>query len=171
VPGSQRSRITTATDFVYGRMRHRDAWSSATAEPLPPQRGFDSLQGHKYCLLTTFRKSGDPVPTPVWFGLADGKVYLRTEATVGKVKRIGNNPRVRVAPCTLRGRPLGPPAEGSARVLGPEDADRAERAIAANYCLFRRIYEGLGQRLSSIDQVYIEIEPATPDEATRADPA
>jgi PPOX class probable F420-dependent enzyme len=171
VPPSQRSRITAATDFVYGRMRHADAWSSATAEPLSPQTGFDSLQGHKYCLLTTFRKSGEPVPTPVWFGLADGKAYFRTEAAVGKVKRIRNNPRVRVAPCTLRGRPLGPPAEGMARVLGPEGADRAERAISANYGLFRRIYEAVGQRLSSIDQVYVEVEPLRPEQIARPDAA
>jgi hypothetical protein len=71
----------------------------------------------------------------------------------------------------MRGRPLGPPAEGSARVLGPEDAAHAERAISANYGLLRRIYEGVGQRLSSIDQVYIEIEAASPDEAIRPDPA
>jgi PPOX class probable F420-dependent enzyme len=159
VPSSQRSRITAATDFVYGRMRHADAWSSAKAAPLPPERGFDSLHAHKYCLLTTFRRSGEPIPTPVWFGLADGKVYFRTEAGVGKVKRIRNDPRVRVAPCTLRGRPLGPPAEGRARVLGPEDAERAERAIAANYGLARRLYEAIGERFSSIDQVYIEIAP------------
>jgi hypothetical protein len=146
-------------------MRHRGAWGSATAEPLSPQHGFGSLQGHKYCLLTTFRKSGEPVPTPVWFGLADGKAYFRTEAAVGKVKRIRNNPRVRVAPCTLRGRPLGPPAEGLARVLGPEGTDRAERAISANYGLFRRIYEAIGQRLSSIEQVYIEIAPLSPADA------
>lgn len=116
-------------------------------------------------MLTTFRKSGEPVPTPVWFGLADGNVYFRTEAAVGKVKRIRNKPRVRVAPCTLRGRPLGAPAEGLARVLGPEGADRAERAISANYGLFRRIYEAVGQRFSSIDQVYVEIEPLRPEEA------
>jgi PPOX class probable F420-dependent enzyme len=159
MPSSQRSRITAATDFVYGRMRHGDAWRSATAEPLSPERGFELLRGHKYCLLTTFRRSGEPVPTPVWFGLADGRAYFRTEAGVGKVKRIRNDPRVRVAPCTLRGRPLGPPAEGSARVLGAEDSERAERAISGNYGLARKLYEGIGNRFSSIDQVYIEIAP------------
>ena len=73
LPGSHRSRITAVTDFFYLRMRHRDAWSSAAAEAIAPEHGFESLRGHKYCLLTTFRKSGKPVPTPVWFGLADGK--------------------------------------------------------------------------------------------------
>jgi PPOX class probable F420-dependent enzyme len=169
VPSSQRSRITAATDFVYGRMRHGDAWSSATAPHLPPERGFELLRDHKYCLLTTFRRTGEPVPTPVWFGLADGNVYFRTEAGVGKVKRIRNDPRVRVAPCTLRGRPLGPPAEGRARVLGAEDSERAERAIAANYGLARKLYEGIGNRFSSIDQVYIEIAPSSPAEVAPPD--
>jgi PPOX class probable F420-dependent enzyme len=139
-------------------MRHRDAWSSAAAETIAAEHGFESLSGHRYCLLTTFRKSGEPIPTPVWFGLADGTVYLRTEAAVGKVKRIRSNPRVRIAPCTLRGKPLGPPAEGRARVLAPDESERAERAIAANYGLFRKLYEGGGNRLP-IDLVYIAVEP------------
>jgi uncharacterized protein len=159
VTDAQRSRITAFTDSMYDRMRHRDAWSSATADTLPPERGFETLQGHKYCLLTTFRKSGKPVPTPVWFGLADGRIYLYSEATVGKLKRIRNNPRVRVAPCTLRGKPLGPPAEGHARVLAADETDRAERAIAANYGLGRKLYQAIAHRLSSVALVYIEVAP------------
>jgi PPOX class probable F420-dependent enzyme len=147
------------TDAIYLRMRHRGAWDSAAAEPLPAERGFESLRGHKYCLLTTFRKSGEPVPTPVWFGLADGTVYLRTEAAVGKVKRVRNDPRVRLAPCTLRGKPLGPPAEGAARVLAPGESEPAERAIASNYGLIRKLYEGVSARLLSVEELYIAVEP------------
>jgi PPOX class probable F420-dependent enzyme len=95
----------------------------------------------------------------VWFGLADGKLYLRTEATAGKVKRIRNNPRVLVAPCTFRGKPSGAPAEGRGRVLQASESEGAERAIAANYGLFRKLYEGVGSRLS-IELLYVEIEPA-----------
>jgi PPOX class probable F420-dependent enzyme len=168
VPASQRSRITAFTDFFYLRMRHRDAWSSAAAETIAPEQGFESLRGHKYCLLTTFRKSGEPIPTPVWFGVADGKVYLRTEAAVGKVKRIRTSPSVRVAPCTFRGKPLGPPAEGSAHVLEATESERAELAIAANYGLFRKLYEGAGNRLPT-ELVYIEIEPASAGGAAPAD--
>ncbi len=158
MPGSQRSRITAVTDFFYLRMRHRDAWSSAEAGTITPEHGFASLRGHKYRLLTTFRKSGEPIPTPVWFGLADGKVYLRSEEAVGKVKRIRSNPRVRIAPSTLRGKPLGPPAEGRARILAPDESERAERAIAANYGLLRKLYERGGNRLP-IDRVSMEVEP------------
>ena len=158
MPGSERSRFTALTDSIYLRMRHRGAWSSGTAEPIAPDRGFESLRGHRYCLLTTFRNNGDPVPTPVWFGLADGKVYFRTESAVAKVKRIRSNPRVRVAPCTVRGKPLGPPAEGRARIIESHEWEAAERAIAANYGLFRKLYEGVGNRLP-IDVVYVEVEP------------
>ncbi len=164
VPAKQRSRITALTDAVYLRMRHRDAWSSARAQPAPAEEGFSSLSGRKYCLLTTFRRSGDAVPTPVWFGLAAGKLYFHSESSVGKMKRIRNEPRVLVAPCTLRGKPLGPPAEGRARVLGEEEADSAERAIADNYGLFRRVYEAGGSRLP-IDMVYVEVTPAPPTPA------
>jgi uncharacterized protein len=161
VPAAQRSRITALTDALYLRMRHRDAWSSATARPAPAEEGFSSLSGRKYCLLTTFRRNGDPVPTPVWFGLAGGRLYFHSESSVGKMKRIRNEPRVLVAPCTVRGKPLGSPAEGRARVLGEDEAASAERAIAANYGLFRRIYEAGGSRLP-VDMVYVEVTPAPP---------
>ena len=157
---SDRSRITQVTDRIYLRMRHRDAWSSATAEPAAPERGFELLRGRKYCLLTTFRRSGEPVPTPVWFGLAGDRLYFHSEATVGKVKRIRANSRVRVAPSDVRGKPLGPPAEGVARVLPPEEEQAAERAIAANYGLGRRVYERVGERIGP-DMVYVEVVRAT----------
>jgi uncharacterized protein len=154
------SRSGAVIDFILLRIRHRDAWSSEAAATVAPEHGFESLRGHKYCLLTTFRKSGEPVPTPVWLGLADGKVYLESEANVGKVKRIRNSPRVRLAPCTSRGKPLGPPVEGRARILAPDEWERAERAIAANYGLFRKVFEGIGNRLD-VDSVRIEVESST----------
>ena len=118
------------------------------------------MRGHKYCLLVTYKRSGEAVPTPVWFGLGDGKLYVRSEADVAKVKRIRNNPEVRVAPCTMRGKPLGPPAEGRARVLDQSgDRQRAEAALQANYGLGRKIYERAGGAFG-IETVYLEITPA-----------
>jgi len=111
-------------------------------------------------VLITYRKSGEPVPTPIWFGVtADGRaVYVRTEARSGKVKRIRNDPRVRLAPSTLRGKPLGPPLEGRARIVPEAEEEQAERVIAANYGRFRKIYEGMP---SGAELVYVEIEPGS----------
>lgn len=121
--------------------------------------GCEHLRGHKYCLLVTYRRSGEAVPTPVWFGLRAGKLYVRTEADAAKVKRIGNDPRARVAPCTARGKPLGPPADGRARVLADPGEERdAEAALQGNYGLGRRVYEGAGAVLGPA-AVYLEITP------------
>ena len=153
---SHKSRITRITDFVYDHTRHKDAWQSASQEPVA---GFDSLRGQKYALLTTYKKSGEPVPSPVWFGLdTDGRFYFTTEEASPKVRRMRNNPAVRIAPSKQNGKPLGPPAEGTARVLPPEDAARAEAIIAANYgrgrTIFDRVTSGLG-----VAAVYVEVTP------------
>jgi PPOX class probable F420-dependent enzyme len=147
-------RLAAASNRFYLRIRHPEAWRTEASA-----QGFDALAGHKYCLLITFRRSGEPVPTPVWFGLDDGKVYFRSEAEVGKIKRIRNEPRALVGPCNFRGRPLGPMAVGRARVLPSDGADRAEAALQANYGLGRRLYEGSGERLG-LETVYVEVAPA-----------
>lgn len=90
---------------------------------------FPTLEGHKNINLTTFRKSGDAVPTPVWFVVLEDKLYVRTEAGSGKVKRIRNNGRVELAPSTVRGKTVGPTTEGEARVLGPGEENLAEKAM------------------------------------------
>jgi uncharacterized protein len=163
-PGSHRRRIAVVVDRFYLRMRHRGAWRSTAPDATTRQQGFSSLRGHKYCLLSTFRKTGEVVPTPVWFGLADGKVYIRTEAAVGKVKRIRRDPRVHIAPCTFRGKPLGSSMEGCARILAPDESERAERAIAASHGLQRRLYEGTVGRVLYSELLYIEITPKTDQE-------
>jgi PPOX class probable F420-dependent enzyme len=149
--------VPSLTNRFYHWIRHPAAQSLAGEQHTVS--GFGHLRGHKYCLLVTYRRSGQPVPTPVWFGLGDGNVYIRSEADVAKVKRIRNDPRARVAPCTARGKPVGPAAEGRARVLGQAaEIEQAEAALSANYGLGRRLYEGAGTRLG-IDTVYLEIAP------------
>jgi PPOX class probable F420-dependent enzyme len=94
---------------------------------------FDHLTGHYYMSLTTFRRSGVPVPTPVWFADLDGAVVIVTALESGKIKRIRHTPRVTVAPCDARGDVLGPQVAGIARFLDGEDAARADAALDAKY--------------------------------------
>ena len=150
-------RLSDASYRLYGAIRH--GGSGQIADGVAEASGFDHLQGHKYVLLITYRRSGEGVPTPVWFGLRDGKAYVHTEPRTAKVRRIRANPRVRLAPCTMRGKPLGPAAEGHARVLPPEEDASAEAAIQANYGVARRLYEQPLTR-SSLEWVYLEISPA-----------
>jgi PPOX class probable F420-dependent enzyme len=125
--------------------RLRDPASQAAARGEPTVEGFDALRDHKYCLLVTYRRSGEPVPTPVWFGLdGAGRLYVRTPTGSGKVKRVRADPCVLVGPANARGKPLGPLAEGHARVLADAaERDDAEGTVQANYGLGRRVFEAL----------------------------
>ena len=97
--------------------------------PMPIPR---ELEGQNYISLVTFRKSGAAVPTPIWFGEDDDKIYVMTRSDSGKYKRIRNNPEVRVAPCSIRGKITGPEFEARARILppktGPALARRSKRS-------------------------------------------
>ena len=85
------------------------------------------IQRQKYIRPSTYRKSGAAVLTPVWFGEQDDKLYVMTRNDSGKYKRIQNNPQVRIAPCTMRGKITGPDFAATARILPPEDWPRARK--------------------------------------------
>lgn len=110
------------------------------------------------CLaLTTFKRDGTGVTTPIWFNVMGGKLVVTTPRTAWKVKRVADNPRVTFATCTQRGRVTGPVLSGTARVLpdaelGPVIAAKRRRYRSA---LFIQLLPGKS------DQVAIEITPET----------
>jgi PPOX class probable F420-dependent enzyme len=127
---------------------------------------FAGLAGHKYCQLVTFRRTGAGVPTPVWFALEGDRLYVKTERPSGKLKRIRNDARVEVAPCTLRGRVLGAFATGRARVLDATEAAAAERALRTRYGLVRRLFGLVVEpifALRGLAPAYLEVVPAGAD--------
>ena len=142
---------------VYDRARHPRAFEVAREEGTA--RDFSGLAGARQALVVTFKRSGEAVPTPVNFGLDDqGRLYFRTEPHVAKVRRIKRDPHVRVGPCSIRGKPLGPMAEGRARVLPPEEEERAYAAIEANWSPGMKVFEKGADRLP-VEMVYVEVEP------------
>ena len=95
------------------------------------------LQGHKYVSLATLRRNGQEVRTPVWFAEQAGKLYVMTRTDSGKFKRIRNQPQVRLAACTMRGKVTGPWADGQARILDRAEEGVARQALARKYFLMR----------------------------------
>ncbi|MFL5656155.1 MAG: PPOX class F420-dependent oxidoreductase [Ktedonobacteraceae bacterium] len=81
-------------------------------------------KGHT-TILTSFRRNGMGVGSPVGTVASQGKLYFMTAASTGKVKRLANNPRVTVAPSTFKGEALGPGIEGTARRLSGEEFKQA----------------------------------------------
>jgi PPOX class probable F420-dependent enzyme len=63
------------------------------------------FQGEKVISLETYRRNGEPVRTPVWFLEENGTLYVDTDDSTGKVKRLRRNPKVRLAPSHFRGKP------------------------------------------------------------------
>ena len=81
------------------------------------------LAAQRTISLTTFKRNGTAVSTPVWVVSDDGKrLLVWTGGGTWKAKRIRRDPRVLVAPCTFRGRERGPRVKGTARILEGYDA-------------------------------------------------
>jgi PPOX class probable F420-dependent enzyme len=100
------------------------------------------------------------VPTPVNFGLGDnGTLYFRSEPHVAKIRRLRNDPHVRVCPCNLRGKPIGELVEASARVVPESENERALEIIDANYRPETRVLERGYDRIG-VPVVYVEVVPA-----------
>ncbi|MEZ0492889.1 PPOX class F420-dependent oxidoreductase [Kineococcus sp. TBRC 1896] len=102
------------------------------------------LAGTSYVLLTTFRRDGRLVPTPVWVApLGDGRLVLVTRDDTGKVKRVRRDGHVLLAPCSQRGKPFGRPVDGTAEVLPDERLPEVERVLAGKYGLQFRLFDAV----------------------------
>lgn len=103
----------------------------------------DELARSPYVSLTTYRRSGDAVATPVWSVRDGDELLVWTKSDTGKVKRIRNSGRVTVAPCDARGRIAdgAPTAEGTARLLDASQLDRVRKAMAGKYGLRFRVLD------------------------------
>jgi uncharacterized protein len=155
-------RISRQQDRLLDRLRDR---RSDAAAGLPGTAdSFAGLIGEEYALLVTFKRSGEPVTTPVWFGLHDGYLYVESLADAGKVKRLAHDRRVRIAPCTVSGKPKGAFADGVGRILETAEEQNAESALDRHYGLRRRLYVRLGARLG-VRSVYLELTPTGLDSA------
>jgi PPOX class probable F420-dependent enzyme len=96
----------------------------------------DRLNAGKYLLVTTFRRDGRSVSTPVWVIRDGDSLGVWTVADSGKVKRIRNRPEVLVSACDFRGKPAGDQIKGFAEIIGEEETSRYRSLLASKYGLF-----------------------------------
>jgi PPOX class probable F420-dependent enzyme len=103
---------------------------------------FSDFRHHKFLNLETFRRNGAGVPTPVWFLLDDDRLYVRTPAQTGKVKRVRNIGRARVAPCDRAGNLLGSWQEVNASLVKDETTlARVNQLLNRKYGLLKRVVD------------------------------
>lgn len=120
----------------------------------------EDLGAGKYLLLTTFRRDGTAVPTPVWVVTDDTMLYAWSAADAGKVKRIRRDGAVLLATCDLRGNPSGPSKPGTARLMDAEGTDRVRGLIKRKYGITGRLtLFGSVLRRGKSGTIGIEIRP------------
>ena len=123
---------------------------------MSPNR-FSQFAHQKYLNLETYRKTGTLVATPVWFAEEHGTFYIYSLAHAGKVKRIRNNPKVRIVPCDARGNPKGDWVDATARILDEQGATRGHQLLNQKYGWIKRIGDAFS-RLRRRPRVVIAID-------------
>jgi uncharacterized protein len=118
----------------------------------------------KAVLLTTYRRDGTPVGTPVSIVVRDGHAYFRTWHTAGKAKRLRNNPHVEVAPFqdrfglpTGHGTVTGPAVSGTARLLTQAEAKPVRKLLARKYPFLQRFLVPIGHKIKRVRTLHYEL--------------
>jgi uncharacterized protein len=118
----------------------------------------EQFRGANYMSLETFKKNGQGVKTPVWFVLHNDALYAYSEADSWKVKRIRNQPRVRVAICNVRGDVKGPWLDATASIIDGDERLAADKLLDRKYFL-KRIFNFL-TRINRHTRAMIKVEAA-----------
>jgi uncharacterized protein len=129
--------------------------------------GLAAFRDHKYLSLETFKKSGEGIKTPVWFAAdpaADlagegALLYIYTIGNTGKVKRIRNNGHVKIAPCTVKGVPLGEFVDAKAEIVSGEVASQGMKLLNKKYFPLKQILSFFAL-FSRRERVVMSIRPA-----------
>jgi uncharacterized protein len=108
----------------------------------------------KYLNLETFRKTGVGIRTPVWFAQEPGRevLYVYSEADAGKIKRVRNNPKVRIAPCDFRGKLRGAWVDARARICQSDEALHGQKLLRDKYWL-KKLGDFFGRLLRHKNEV------------------
>lgn len=104
----------------------------------------DQFLNKEYIRLETFKRSGKGVSTPVWFVIDDDKIFIRSYANSGKVKRMRNNPNVKVTPSDALGRPQGLPIKGKAIRVDGDGEIRVSHLLYRKYGLMKMSFDVWG---------------------------
>jgi len=117
------------------------------------------LRNTKTILLTTYKKDGTPVATPVSIAFDGDRAFFRSYAKAWKTRRLRRNPAVQAAPATLRGQPAGPAVRARATLLDGEQARLAGRALARRHRILQGVLVPATHRLMRYRTMHYELVP------------
>jgi uncharacterized protein len=119
----------------------------------------EQLRDSKTILLTTYKRDGSPVATPVSIAFDGRRAYFRSWHKAWKTKRLARNPQVVAAPSTLRGKPIGAAVPAKARLLTGQEARIAARALARRHRALQGALVPLTHRLMRYRTMHYELVP------------
>jgi len=120
---------------------------------------FEKLHPERYMSLTTYRKSGKAVPTPVWFAPLEDQLVVMTIADSGKVKRLRHTARVEIAPCTARGEITGDSMSAQGRIIHDEQEARSAHQVLMRKYNWQLMIFLLLYTVTRKKRAYLAIEP------------
>jgi uncharacterized protein len=118
-----------------------------------------TLTDQKTVLLTTYKRDGTGVGTPVNVAVEGERGYFRTWDTAWKARRLRNNPEIELAPSTQTGKATGPAMRARARLLEGDEARHAARLIARKHPLLQRVIVPTFHRLTRKRTLHYEVTP------------
>jgi PPOX class probable F420-dependent enzyme len=119
----------------------------------------DQFTRQRNVLLTTYKRDGSAVATPVHIAVEDGVAYIRTFGKAWKWKRIRHTPDCELAPCTVRGRPTGPAVAVRGQILEGEEASCAAHALARKYPILHGVLIPRVHRLMRTPTIHMRFVP------------
>ncbi|MCV0409563.1 PPOX class F420-dependent oxidoreductase [Nitrosopumilus sp.] len=118
----------------------------------------EKIKSKKYIALETYRKNGKPVKTPVWFVINDDFVYVVTRSHTGKVKRLQNNPKVKFALCTIKGKVTGEWISGTVKMLDKNQTKNTIEMRDKKYGFMAKIAKFLSKNKGELCAFSIKID-------------
>ena len=120
---------------------------------------FDGMTGQRAVLLTSYKRDGSKVGTPVNIALEGDHAFVRTYDKSGKAKRMRRNADIEVAPSTLAGKPTGPAVPARARLLEGAEAEHASALIQRKHRLLQGVLVPFYHRLKHYGTLHFELTP------------
>jgi len=117
----------------------------------------EQFHNEEYIRLETFRRNGQAIPTPVWFAAEDDMLFVRSYANSGKVKRMRNNPHVRITPSDALGMPHGVAIDGTALRVDGDKEIRISQLLYRKYGLMKMSFDLWGA-IKQLDWAVFAIE-------------
>jgi uncharacterized protein len=124
----------------------------------------DGLDHSWTVLLTTYKRDGSPVATPVNLAVEGDHAYFRSYDKAWKTKRMRNNSAIRLVPCSVRGKAKGRAVRATARLLHADEDAHARVVLAKRYPLFQRFLIPLGHKISRYQTMHYEVSDLVAEE-------